>query len=217
MSRPFVPGLFLILCNTASAVGQTPFLPVEEAEWKPLREHCRGLLKAPLPPETVRALQALLEKEPRDAAAALTTVQKLLDPQCLLGVSINPESRVKVERGPAAATLTEGRPAVVLVKINNEAGVTHPLAVSGPQLVSDGPRGEGRWLEAAVVADASAGRKLSGRRLEYRLLRLTARERGKREATFRFDVGQGTQDLGFRGEVPVLFTVWARTGQPPRP
>jgi hypothetical protein len=42
------------------------------------------------------------------------------------------------------------------------------------------------------------------------VLRLTAREGGKREATFRFDVGQGTQDLGFRGEVPVLFTVRAR-------
>ena len=32
-------------------------------------------------------------------------------------------------------------------------------------------------------------------------------EAGKREATIGFDVGQGTQDLGFRGEVPVLFDV----------
>ena len=31
--------------------------------------------------------------------------------------------------------------------------------------------------------------------------------RRAREATLRFDVGQGSQDLGFRGEVPVLFTV----------
>ena len=30
---------------------------------------------------------------------------------------------------------------------------------------------------------------------------------GKREATVGFDIGQGTQDLGFRAEVPILFTV----------
>jgi hypothetical protein len=202
MSRPFLPGLFLLLLSAAPAVGQAPFLPVEGAEWKPLREHCRGLLKAPLPPETVRALQALLDKAPREPEAAATAVQKLLDPHCLLGVSINAESRVKVERGPAPAALVEGRPAVVLVKVHNEAGVTHALAVSGPQLQSAGQRGPGRWLEAALP-----GGRLSGRHLEYRLLRLTAHENGKREATFQFNVGQGTQDLGFRGEVPVLFTV----------
>jgi hypothetical protein len=193
MPRPFLPGLFLVLCTSAPAVGQTPFLPVEGAEWGPLREHCRGLLKE-LPPDTARALRSLLEKPPRDPVAA---VEKLLDPHCLLGVSINAESRVKAERGPAAATLSEGRPAVVLVKVNNEAGVTHALTVRQP--------GEGRWLKADLP-----GGRLSGRRLEYRLLRLTAHESGKREATFRFDVGQGTQDLGFRGEVPVLFTVRRR-------
>jgi hypothetical protein len=213
VSRLLLPGLFLILCGTAPAAGQAPFLPVEGAEWGPLREHCRDLLKglkAPLPAETVRSLQALLEKGPRDPEAAAAAVQKLLDPHCLLGVSINAESRVKVERGPAAAALVEGRPAVVLVKVHNEAGVTHALTVSGPQLQGGGRRGEGRWLEAAVVTDAPFGRRLSGRRLEYRALRLTAHESGKREATFQFDVGQGTQDLGFRGEVPVLFTVRRR-------
>jgi hypothetical protein len=34
---------------------------------------------------------------------------------------------------------------------------------------------------------------------------LATRERGWREATVAFDVGQGTQDLGFRSEVPILF------------
>jgi hypothetical protein len=41
-------------------------------------------------------------------------------------------------------------------------------------------------------------------------LRLTARESGKREATLKFDAGQGTQDLGFRAEVPLLFRVAPR-------
>ena len=222
MSRPSLPGLFLILLSAAPSVGQAPFLPVEGAEWKPLRAHCRELLKgldalkAPLPPETTRALTALLEKAPADPEAASAAVQKLLDPHCLLGVSINAESRVKVERGPAAAVLVEGRPAVVQVKVHNEAGVTHALSVSGPQLRTGDKRGEGRWLEAAVVNDAPFARRLSGRRLEYRALRLTARQGGKREATFQFDVGQGTQDLGFRGEVPVLFTVSSKPDAPAR-
>jgi len=39
------------------------------------------------------------------------------------------------------------------------------------------------------------------------VLHLIGREAGKREATLQFNVGQGTQDLGFRAEVPVLFTI----------
>jgi len=45
------------------------------------------------------------------------------------------------------------------------------------------------------------------------VLRLRASAAGKREATLKFDVGQGTQDLGFRAEVPVLFTVQVRNGK----
>ena len=49
--------------------------------------------------------------------------------------------------------------------------------------------------------------RLSGDKIEYRVLKLTPRQTGKREATLAFDVGQGSQDLGFRAEVPVLFVV----------
>src|SRR5262249_32815871 len=122
-------------------------------------------------------------------------------------VHINAESRVKAARGPAAAVLVRDRPTLVLVKVHNEAGVTHPLAVDGPQLLRTGRKGPGRWLEAVVLSPAPLPNALAGRTLEYRILRLTARQAGKREATLRFDVGQGTQDLGFRAEVPILFRV----------
>jgi hypothetical protein len=191
------------------AAAQAPLPVVEDVAWEPLRAHCRQLLtaldsaKAPLPAATARGLKALLDKEPDDPAAAAAAVQKLLDAHCLIGVNINPESRVKAARGQAAVELPHGREVVVLVKVHNDGGVTHPLTVSGPELIEKDRAEAGQWLKA-VIAD---GEKLSGRRLEYRLLRLTAREAGKREATFRFDVGQGTQDLGFRAEVPILFTV----------
>jgi hypothetical protein len=184
----------------------------DEVPWGSLRSQCQQLpkgldaLRAPLPDETARALNALVAKEPADADAAARAVQKLLDPHCLLAVTINAESRVKALRGPAAADLRLGRETVVLVKVHNEAGVTAPLRVGGPGLTAD--KADGRhWLRAVFATEPPFSAKLSGQRLEYRALRLTPRQAGRREATFRFDVGQGTQDLGFRAEVPVLFTI----------
>ena len=46
---------------------------------------------------------------------------------------------------------------------------------------------------------------LSGLELEYRIIQLYSRDVGRREAMLGFHVGQGTQDLGFRNSVPLLF------------
>jgi hypothetical protein len=208
----FVP-LVLILFIAFSAQAE-PTLPiVEEVEWGPFRDQCRPLMKAldkadgPLPVETVHAVQKLLEKKQDDPRAAIRAVQRYLDPHCLLAVSINPESRVKAMRGPAIVKLRQNKETMALLKIHNECGVTHHLRLYGPEMARAGERGEDRWLQAILVVDAPFGSKLSGRPLEYRLLRLTPRQSGKREATFQFDVGQGTQDLGFRAEVPILFSI----------
>ena len=48
--------------------------------------------------------------------------------------------------------------------------------------------------------------KLSGLGVEYRVLSVYSRDAGQREAKLTFDVGQGTQDLGFRSEIDILFT-----------
>jgi hypothetical protein len=48
---------------------------------------------------------------------------------------------------------------------------------------------------------------LSGLKVEYAIALIYSSEAGKREATLGFDIGQGTQDLGFRAEVHVLFDV----------
>jgi hypothetical protein len=44
-------------------------------------------------------------------------------------------------------------------------------------------------------------------KIEYALALIYCSESGAREATLSFDVGEGTQDLGFRSEIPVLFNV----------
>jgi hypothetical protein len=115
----------------------------------------------------------------------------------LIVVSINPESRVKADRGPAAADLELGIAKTILIKVVNEAGVTADLRVGGPGI---GPSG---WLDVQFAGSP----RLKGESVQFLELRLTAREAGRREATFRFDVGQGTQDLGFRAETPVLFKI----------
>jgi hypothetical protein len=53
--------------------------------------------------------------------------------------------------------------------------------------------------------------RLSGLEVEYRILQLYARNTGKREAKLSFNVGQGTQDLGFRNDIDLLFTAKAAT------
>jgi hypothetical protein len=207
----------VLLLSAPPLSAETTLPVVEEVEWTPLRDHCRQLLKTfaetktPLPAETVRAVRALLDKKADDPQAAAHAMQQLLDPHCLLAVDINPESRVKALRGPAVPALRQDEETLVLIKVHNDGGVTHQLRLSGPEIVPPGKRDAERWLRAAMVPQDPFGEKLSGRRLEYRLLRLRPRESGKREATFQFDVGQGTQDLGFRAEVPVLFAIQKST------
>jgi hypothetical protein len=213
MHRAFFTAPIVILLATLVTEAQTTLPIVEDVEWRPFRDHCRQLLQAldkspaPLSAETVRSVRALLDRAPDDPREAVRGVQKLLDPHCLLAVSINPESRVKAARGPASLELRQDQETVALLKIHNDGGVTHTLRLYGLEIIGAGERNQGRWLKAKLVTDAPFRPKLTGQQLEYRLLRLKPRQYGKREATFQFDVGQGTQDLGFRAEVPILFTI----------
>jgi len=193
-----------------------PPLPVVEADWAELRKQTRELLthldrlKAPLPGKAVKKIRAVLDDDKADPDAASKAIQNLLDAHCLVSVSVNPESRVKAARGPLSATFVRDEPALILIKVNNQGGVTHPLMVTSDQAVVAGKKDADRWVEAAILNNKPFANKLTGQRLEYRVLRLTPRQSGKREATLGFDVGQGTQDLGFRAEVPILFTIRPR-------
>jgi hypothetical protein len=211
MSRATILAVVLLLAPTAPVSAQA-LAVVGDVDWRSFRGHCRELLaaldklSAPLPAETVKAAKALLDSEPETPRLAVIALQKLLDPYCLVGVHINPESRVKAARGARRADLARDRPALMLVKVHNEGGVRQGLSVASDQTILPGKKDPGRWLEAAVLASPFP-KGLSGQLVEYRILRLTARQRGKREATLAFDVGQGTQDLGFRAETPILFTI----------
>jgi hypothetical protein len=179
----------------------------QDSDTRRLAAHARDLLqilqKTKGPEELAKGLQAALREDKAEDFAE--RLRKRLEPHCLIRVTINPESRVKAARGEAPARLSSVGETIFLIHVANEAGVTHPLKVEGPQLLRAGKGGDGRWLEARVQTVSTKG--LSGAKEEYVILRLTARGSGKREATLTFDVGQGTQDLGYRAEVPILFTV----------
>lgn len=221
-----VVALACLACGGSVALGQgDPVWPqVSEVAAQPLISAIERLTEAlrtagnPLDPAVAERLAEVLAGD--HDAEVIRGVQELLDPLCLIAVEINPESRVKVIRGPAAAELVENGWRTFLVKVYNHAGVTARLACDSPQAAPMFRRSTGspdpeqtialadvrnRWLDIALPDRPPLRPELSGLALEYRLVQLYSRDSGQREATLAFDVGQGTQDLGFRNEVPILF------------
>ena len=48
---------------------------------------------------------------------------------------------------------------------------------------------------------------LSGLKLEYAILQIYSKDAGQREVEIGFNVGQGTQDIGFRNTINILFNI----------
>jgi hypothetical protein len=184
-------------------------------------ETALAFLGQPLSRDDHEAIAAALAlPQEADAAAAL---QRVLDPHVLLMVHINPESRVKVEQGSAAPDLVEEGTRLFLVKVRNEAGVRTPLAVKSPQsgatsvpswtsngspeppmvLTPDGAKE--KWADISLYEKSPFGKPLTGLPVEYRILEVFSRDAGRRAAQIAFNVGQGTQDVGFRNDVLVVF------------
>ncbi len=152
--------------------------------------------------------------------AAIKSIQQILDGHVLVGVEINAESRVKAAQGAALPHLLQNGWSVFLVKINNLAGVTAQLVAESPNAAlpyrQSTNRAEPkvsvrpsdvlqRWADVAMYTDRPLKKSLSGLTLEYGIIQIHSRDAGKREAKISFNVGQGTQDLGFRSDVDILF------------
>ena len=196
----------------------------QQVELQPLREQARRVVQSlsflgqPLPQDVQRQFDRAMSET--DRAAAIEAIQKVLDPLCLARIDINAESRVKVAAGQAPRQLVEQGWTVFLVKVSNLAGVTARLRASSPNALPLQVRSSGsptaqkqisqsevseRWLDVRMFDDRPMTPTLSGLPIEYRVIQLLSRDRGQREASLSFDVGQGTQDIGFRNAVPILF------------
>lgn len=217
--------VFVCFCSSVFADD----VRVRGVEGQPLAANVARLVKtldvlgSPLPSDVLEELrQPHKEQDARK-------IQELLDSQVLAVVHLNPEYRVKVTRGPAKPGLSQHGYHPYLIKVLNESTLTERLRVSSPQsgavyagvasnsmkrqqqenLISNqnlkGSRD--RIFEVEMFDQPPMTDRLSGLEVEYAVLLVYCSEAGKREATISFDVGQGTQDIGFRGELPILFDV----------
>src|SRR5262245_28068335 len=156
-----------------------------------------------------------------DEAAAVRQLESILDQYVLVNVDINPESRVKVEQGAAKPELVEAGTRLFLVKVINNGNVTAQLNVESPNsgnvyIRSNGsaapaiqltPRDSAeRWADISLHRRQPMRPRLSGLALEYAILEIYSRDAGQRSAKISFNVGQGSQDIGFRNDVTILFT-----------
>jgi hypothetical protein len=200
----------------------------EPVPLQPLAQQARRLetalayLGQPLPPDDRKALDDAVAMT--DEGKGASRLQEVLDRHTLVTVHINPESRVKVEQAAAKPELVQGGTRLFLVKVINEAGVTAPLAVQSPNSgrvfvpsrggvgVPEPPKDltdrdvRERWADISLYTASPMRPRLSGLGVEYLLLQIYSRDKGQRSAVLGFNVGQGTQDIGFRNDIEVVFT-----------
>ena len=217
--------LIASLLTAGATLARAADLPVyRDVDFQPLSAQIRrvvdtlDMLGQPIAPADRLKIEQALKSD--DPDASIVTLQAALDPYCLARVEINPESRVKAAQGPAKPSLTQHGWTVFLLKVRNEAGITAELAVESPNAAPVYAKSTNvpepkqsvrpsdvvqRWMDVAMFGDRPLNRYLSGLNVEYKVIQIYSRDTGKREGKLGFNVGQGTQDLGFRSDVDILF------------
>jgi hypothetical protein len=217
-----------VLGFTPTGAQERHAVPEAAVPLQPLAQQARRLetalryLGEPLPEADHRLLnEGIAAANEQDGVGR---IQQVLDKYVLATVHISPEARVRVEQGAAPPALVQGGTRLFLVKVINEAGVTAPLVVASPNIgrvyvpsrggvgVPNAPRTlteehvRDRWAEMSIYTAAPMRPRLSGLGVEYTILQVYSRDAGQRSALIGFNVGQGSQDVGFRNDIEVLFT-----------
>ncbi len=161
----------------------------------------------------------------KNTEVGIQEIQKVLDSYVLFTVEINPESRVKVKQGRAKVILQQNGWSTFLIKAENQAGITALFEVTSEQAKRNYDGGEklygfgkedktvslsakdiaDRWLDLSLYTKEPMKEMLSGLSTDYFIIQLYSRDAGKRAASFSFNCGQATQDIGFRNELNILF------------
>ena len=204
--------LFVTGWLAGPAVSEVPVIAIKELQ--PFAAQVRRVVEAldylgaPLTAGQKQSIESASAETNAELAGA--KIQAVLDARVLFAVHINPEMRVKVAAGDAKPELVEGGWRPFLVKVHNQSGTTAELKAQSPQAekLFNSPANQiaDRWLQLEMFNGQPLNKGLGGLEVEYRVLQLYSRDAGKREAKVAFNVGPGTQDLGFRGEADVLFT-----------
>lgn len=183
-------------------LGAFAFMVLATAEGDDLGANLASALKTiqaagqSLPKVTAEAIQMAVVK--RDATGLADAAQPLV----FLEVTINPEGRVRVSPGATVPAMKTGVAAWALIKVNNQSGGQQRLV---PRCQC--PGSDANPFRVAMMNAKGGPADLIGRELEYMLVKISCERPGPREALFAFQAGQGTEDIGFRGETAVLFKV----------
>ena len=222
--------LILLLCGSLALAQEHvhPMGPGAKVPLQPLAQQVRQLedaldyLGQPLSAAEHQQINAAIANP--DEGAAEAAIEAVLDPHVLAQVDINAESRVKVDQGAAKPELVEGGTRLFLVKVTNSGNVTAELKVVSPNsgnvwVQSNGsPKPEmkltpqesaERWADISLYHRPPMRKRLTGLALEYQILEIYSRDAGQRSAKISFNVGQGSQDIGFRNDMDVVFDAQA--------
>ena len=219
-------GILAVLCGTA--LGQPSAhqhaATAARVPLQPLAQQVRQLeqtleyLGQPLAPADQRRINEAIANP--DEASAVAQIEAVLDAHALATVDINAESRVKVQQAAARPELVQAGTRLFLVKVNNDGHVTAVLNVesvnsgkaylqsngnAAPEIKLTPQQAVERWADIALYQQPPMRPRLSGLGLEYAVLAVSSRDAGQRSAKISFNVGQGSQDIGFRNDVVIVF------------
>jgi hypothetical protein len=203
-ARRFAPVLLLLLSYAAPAADPPK---VTKVELQPLAAQVKRLLEAldylgnPLPADSRKAVREALANT--DKTQAVAAIQAALDKHCLAGVRLGQGNTLETLAGPAKPELAEQGWRVFLVKVLNPAGVdgvelradsrnalplyTRSTGRPDPKVTSVGDVAK-RFLDLQMFNAQPLVRHLSGLEVEYRLLQVSCRDAGRKEAMLGFSL-----------------------------
>jgi len=137
------------------------------------------------------------------AAESIAALAASVEPLVILRVEVNPESRVKLAAVSPLPDLVVDRTHRFLLEVHNAARIRAPLRIVASDRSTNPPRAV-RFCELGLVDGIASSSFLSGNEREWKIVEIRATEEGRREVRLEADVGQGTQDLGFRAAADLL-------------
>jgi hypothetical protein len=215
-----------VLLGLAPSAPAADLTKIKKVDLQPLAKQVQRLGEAlqfigsPLPDADLAALKTAADDT--DKARAVETIQSILDKHCLFGVRIAAGNEMTVQAGPARPELAEQGWRVFLVKVDNAAEVDRvelradsPNALPlfrrstgkpDPTVTSVGEVGK-RFLDLQMFNKQPLVEQLSGLELEYRILQVSSRDSGRKEAGIGFSLWRpkADQPLAKTSQLTVLF------------
>ena len=193
----------LLAGTTPPAPAPAPLPLVPQVEAQPLAAQVQRVhealeyLGAPLPAADRQALEAAVK------AKDVSKMQAVLDRHCLAAVRIRPGNTLETVRGPAKPELVQHGWRVFLVKVLNDAGAKQlELRAESPNALpmhvrsTGSPKGKPdaipeselktRFLDLEMFGRQPLLPTLSGLEVEYRVLQVYCRDRGRLDAKLGF-------------------------------